>query len=376
MTALRASIRKLLQQAPDPVLILAETSFAGLTETLANWQAEASCWQGPLYDGGPDASVLVVGQSPFTAPWIARIFDQSPAQSPAGKLQTWPVLGGSSRLNVDLVLWDLNPLTAALAQRRGWYIAPKYVEVYVDLQADFDLIVRSRGTRDDLRYINKLDYSFQDLSGDRAFDEFYDTMLLPTVQKRHGALARTVARSETKQLWTDSWALGAFLDGEWVGGSIIPKDEDGTLRWGLVGWRNGDPAIQKKRVVSALVLEIVRRAKADGHKWLNMGSSNPFPDDGPLNYKLRYNGKIVEPSYQVVNRRTANMNARLGVHFDLDKPVAKEILKRCAFFDVSKGHLRTVCWNAKIPSLFRHQVDSGFPWTDLSQEEKCGTRRP
>jgi hypothetical protein len=122
----------------------------------------------------------------------------------------------------------------------------------------------------------------------------------------------------------------------------------------------------KDRLVSALMHEMILRGKNEGYDTLDLGSCNPFVNDGPLNYKLKWGARMSLPKLGYEENQLQGLNSYFSVHVNLDSDGACSMLRHSPILDGHDGHLRAVGWNSPLRSDFKHQVEEGLPWIDLA----------
>jgi hypothetical protein len=204
------------------------------------------------------------------------------------------------------------------------------------------------------------------LRSEAAFHEYFHEMLLPTVNSRHEQLARVSSRDELERVFENGYLLAAYKDTEWVAANLITTTGKREMRSANVGWRGGDERLMKERVVSALVLEMIRRGKDEGFEVLNLGSSNPFVDDGPLNYKLKWGAHMEFPSIGYAEGALHGMRRFLAARFSFHTEAGRAMLQHSPLLEKRHGRLQAIGWRSSLRPDFRHQIDQGLPWVDLA----------
>jgi hypothetical protein len=306
------------------------------------------------------------GESHTFAHWRARVFDEPPSvESLAPRSLREVALRSGVLSDCDVVLYPVNAATARILQAVGWFIVPKYVKCYVDLGRPLGEILRSRDVKNELRLLRKLDYRFEVLREESAFDEWYEQMLLPTQRERHAELAVDDDHDFLLSRFRRGYLLAAYLDSEWVGANLLVPEGGGVLRSANVGWRGGSRALMKQRIVSALLHEVIRHAQCEDYETLDLGGSKAFADDGPLLYKLKWGARMDLPRLVDEAGEPDNLDAMLAMHVNLKSPSAHSILDRMPPIVNLGGRLGVLTWSASPRPELKRQIERGMIWKTL-----------
>jgi hypothetical protein len=296
------------------------------------------------------------------------LFDDANPPKPLGLLRFPDILRLKHGLSHhDLILYPVNPLTEPLFSQWGWFSIPRYVDYVIDLQQPIEKIFQSRNTRNEIRKIRRFKYSFRILRSKSALEEFYDEMLLPTVKKRHKERAYISRFENLEKIFEDGYLFAAYRGSEWVGAELVVCQSNKTLRAANLGWRNGDERLMKDRISSALLVELIKHAKTEGFEFLNLGNSNPFVDDGSLNFKLKWRGKLEIPTPKYEGGTLQGMKGYLAVCINLASKSGRAMLHHNPLLEKRKGVIRAVGWNFPIRPTFKRQIEQGLPWIDLAK---------
>lgn len=347
-----------------------DIAAVSLQDTWHNWRLPAYRVSGLLAGNDGRGSLVYFGNLPQYGVWISRIFSETQEPEPLGSVRLIDVCRhkGSWAKN-DLLLCPVNPLTQALFTYRGWKIIPKYVTCSIDVRKPIAEIFGSRNTKKELRILRKKNYKFRVLSLDTSFEEFYFHMLVPTVMERHGKQAHISSIDKMRTDIEDGFLFAAYLASDWVGASLVIRQNPKVLRAANIGWKHGEEKLLKERIVSALRSELIVYAKEHGYESLDLGSSNPFPSDGPLTSKLKWNAVINLPRIEHNEGKVEGARAFLALSVNLDSPAARSMMKNTPVFERYRGTLRVIGWNAEVPPQFRRMVRNGLPWVNLAEHQ-------
>jgi hypothetical protein len=157
----------------------------------------------------------------------------------------------------------------------------------------------SRSAKANIARIKKGRFGFDVVTGDEWIAEFQRRMFRPSMRGRHGAQAYLDSRRmlATHARGPGGEMLRVFQDGRWVGG-CIGRSTPGGYRLLKLGWLNGDEALLRSGVVSALYWFSFKRAAALGRHRILLGSVTPYLEDGVLLHKSSWGARLsVESRY-------------------------------------------------------------------------------
>ena len=371
--SLKPLLRRVHAVLPDNLRRQINIGSISLQDTLKNWRMPAYRVRAQLPEGKSEGTVLYLGDRPQYASWTHKLFGRAIEPVSLGQFSLLQILGGRTpALTADITLCPLNPWTMPLFAQRGWHVMPLFVNCLVDLRKPMNELITSKGAKDDLRVARRLGYRFDLLQGDKAIHEFFHQMLVPTVKIRHEERAFLSQWQNIERTYQNGVLIGSHLEDQWVGAILLALDEPKTVRIANLGWRNGEDQWLKKGIVAALYNQSFLWAQENGFEWVNLGSSNPFADDGPLNFKLKWGATLMAPELKVANGQIDGAHSFIGVKFDLGSQAAQSFLASTPLLECEEGKLRAIGWNAAIPPQFHRQIDLGCEWVNLA--ESGGTK--
>ena len=162
----------------------------------------------------------------------------------------------------------------------------------------------SRSAKANISKIKRHRFAYDVVDSREWVREFREHMLVPSAHIRHGARASLDSRRKLANYasTTGSELLRVMHDGRWVGASLNESTPAG-YRMRKLGWLNGDEALHKSGVVSALYWFTFQRAAALGHHRILMGSVDPILEDGIFRYKSFWGGRLSKDSRDFSNFR-------------------------------------------------------------------------
>lgn len=365
---LKRFIHKFISILPPHARLLVEVAKVSVMDTVFNWRLPSYLVQGQLAGEGFHGSLVYFGEPHQYLSWSAMLFVDAKPPKPLGPVRLPDILRLKHGLSKnDLVLCPVNPMTEALFSQWGWFSIPRYVEYVIGLQKPIEVLFQSSNIKNEIKRLRRLKYSFKVLHSELALEEFYNEMLLPTVKKRHKERAYISRFENLKKKFENGYLLAAYRGSEWVGAELVVCQSNKTLRAANIGWRNGDERLMKDHINSALLLELIKRAKTEGFEFLNLGNSNPFVDDGPLNFKLKWEGELDIPRVKYEGRELQGVKGFLAAYINLTSESGRAMLHHNPLLEKHNGGMRAIGWNSTVPPTFKRQIEQGLPWVDLAK---------
>lgn len=313
------------------------------------------------------AAIVYFGELPQFGEWTSAILGE--ACSPElVQVVTLPqvLLRKIPGPNADLMLYPVNPLTERLFLRRGWRIVPVYVSSVIRLNDSLEAALRANAKRD-RRLFRKLGLKLVLLKKESDFEEFYTSMLVPTITKRHGVNAHISDYSSLRKVFERGWLLGCYEGNEWLVGRLLAPEGPHRVLAANVGWRHGEEEILRRHIVPASLYGVIEWAATQGFHFFNLGSSSPFVNDGVLNYKLRYNVRLELPQITYEDGILEGARGFVGAHYNLASESGREILHYSPVIEKRAGGPGVIAWRSETPKTFQPLVEKGLPWLDLAE---------
>jgi len=371
--AVKRAVRIGICSLPPRVRLQVDVVIGGLSETYGNWHLPGYRVRGRLHGIEREGQLIYFGELPQYKSWIANFFSDSVAAEPIGTYSLTAIAKRKAALSeCDVLVCPSNPMSRLLITEPGWFVIPKYVKCLIDLHKPIEQLVSRHAVKDDLRIARKKNYRFEVLRHEAAFDQFYHEMFVPTTRIRHEDRANISSLETLKKAFKNGYLLAAYQENEWVAANLMVPQNGNILNWANVGWRWGAEQLMKDRVVSALMFEMLVRGKNEGYDILDLGSCNPFVNDGPLGYKLKWGAEMSLPLLGYDEDRLQGLNSYLSVHFNIESDSARFMLKNSPVMDKHDGHLRALSYDAQPRSDFKRQVEDGLPWINLANPEISG----
>ena len=188
---------------------------------------------------------------------------------------------------------------------------PQFVSMSVELSSseeDFRKTMSSSALSD-LRVIRRGNYDYAVHRDANWAEEFFTTFHEKAIAGRHRREAMVMQRREIIESVSErGWEfLCVTRDSQCLAAVLCHLESDG-YHMARIGWREGDAALVKEGVLSAVYWFSMRRARELGAQRLLLGGSPPYLEDGLFRYKAKWNAVLDAP------------NSTFNVHYILLDP--------------------------------------------------------
>jgi hypothetical protein len=262
-------------------------------------------------DGG-EAQIACVGRAKRFEALLARLGARPLAGEPRELSLRSP--GALASLEADLVLVHVHRWTAAAFRREGWYTVPDAVRWHGDT-ATVPPPRPSRSLASDLRKIERCGYTPDIANGARAWDEFFEEMVLPEAYVRFGPDAWVPSRRLRRVLAARGSVHFALREGVRVAG-VGALACPGGLWLPVTGVRGGSSTLVDAGAGSAALMLTLRWALAQGYSRIDGGRTAPFVHDGVARFKRKWGFEpVADPLAHLVAVRTAPACTPLAAFF-------------------------------------------------------------
>ena len=225
------------------------------------------------------------------------IFNESFDETYLGKVWIWRIFLyiWGFRKNYDLIIVESIMRFCNLFKSRSNFVIPSWVSCEIDLGYDIGSQSMSKKTlKNNLRKINRGNFSYSITKDPDDFDFFYYKMHLPYISKRHGDAAIKKRYKDMKKSFENGELLQIKEGQKIVAGVIIDyKIMDSIPRITILGVLRGDFKYVKRGAIIALYYYTIQYLKQKKYEKFSLGLTRPFFSDGVLHYKLNWGAKIV-----------------------------------------------------------------------------------
>jgi hypothetical protein len=264
-----------------PAVLVAHSLFVGLT-----------CLEGVTRAG--EARVLVAGPDPWAFDLPLRLFSSPPKRTTIGKAPLWRLHSALQELagEFDLVVAWLDKTSARVFPQATYLRIPEWVDTGRALPENPASLLRaSDSLARDVRVArqNGLETTLSTSLDD--FDDFYESMYVPFIQKRHGSLARLRNKISLRNCFRRGGLVWLSHQGKHLAGLVfeLSKDTVSTRAYAMCQSYIG-PA--KKGVATTLYYRAFTHATECGCRVLDLGGCRACLTDGVLHYKRKWDVRL------------------------------------------------------------------------------------
>jgi hypothetical protein len=227
-------------------------------------------------------------------------FGNSCRENYLGKKWLWGLMKviRKSKFNPSLFIFNVPYLFRIFSQSMGYIYIPCFINGETDISTEYSSIFKNKNTslKSDISKIkkNKLDYEVT--QNPSELYNFYYNMHLPYIKKTHGnesviASYDFVIR-EIDKGGHFSCLLLIKKENERIAGILLGQRKN-KAHLLILGIKDGNLDYVKDGVIGALFVFSIRHAQEKGFTKIHLGTSRSFLKDGVLQYKRKWNQKIL-----------------------------------------------------------------------------------
>ena len=239
-----------------------------------------------LWTAGHPINLVEVGREKLLQSIGSSLFGELPHPVRQMRRALWSPAAVTEGAAADIVLAEVHRWLAPRFRRAGWVIVPQSVRWQAELAA-LPPKDCSHGLLENLRKIKRQNFELQQSGSEADWKEFFDTMVRPQAQARHGSRAWI----PSGQLMDEFSRVGTLhfitRQGERVAGiCCVPRGD--TLWLAISGVRQGDPSLLRQGASFAVLALTIEWARAQGYRFLDAGRTGPFVQDGLQQFKRKW----------------------------------------------------------------------------------------
>jgi hypothetical protein len=284
--------RSLVTLVEERLLVPTYTSRWGTASVLAHrgmalpLQLIGDVRRRQLQIGGTSIGMIEVGREKLLRPIGTRLFGELPRPVRQMSRALWSPDAVTEGSTADLVIAEVHRWMAPRFRRAGWVIVPQSVRWQGELSA-IPPKDCSHGLLDNLRKVRRQNFTLQQAGLSPDWAEFFDTMVAPQAQVRHGSSAWMPSRQLMEEFAQVGILHFVMRGRERVAGiCTVPRGD--TLWLAISGVRHGDPDLLRQGASFAILALTIEWARAQGYRFLDAGRTGPFVHDGLQQFKRKW----------------------------------------------------------------------------------------
>lgn len=227
------------------------------------------------------------------------LFVQEPVEREIGRVPVWNLGERHLSTNTDLTIIESSKYLIRRLPNTNAITLPFRVQFILDLNGEWEDVerrFRKDARRNDVRKAQKLGYEYEISHQEADVEMFYHNMYLPTMQKRHGALADLLPKREAHQLLRHGSLFLTKRDGAYVAGGLCIVRE-GILEFREMGVLGGDNQLMREGAVGAMNYLRIRWAHKEKYRGVNFGDCWPY-FSGISSSKRKWGAAVSIPSHE------------------------------------------------------------------------------
>jgi hypothetical protein len=189
----------------------------------------------------------------------------------------------------DLYFVEINRLYARAYRRAGYFTIPEWVEFGREVVEDESAryAAASKSLRTDLRAVRNAAFEVAISRAEADFEVFYQRMWLPYISNRFGDGAITKPRQRLKKDFRAGFLILLCRAAEPVAGALVRVDGE-RVSLTTLGVLDGSPELLRSHVSGVIDYHLHAWAAANGKRYINVGHTRPFPQDGVFFNKRKW----------------------------------------------------------------------------------------
>ncbi|NJN92876.1 MAG: GNAT family N-acetyltransferase [Anaerolineales bacterium] len=303
--ALPPPIQPLLHESKEIILTLSEPYL-----TVYQWQGQSR--------GGP----LRVNYAGFeyARPYLkSMLFISEPEETEVGRVPLWQPSRFSHLPDSDLSYVVAGKRLVGQLPRQNSLVLPFWTRTALDIRgewAEVEQRFREDARRNEVRKAKKFGYSYV-ISYDRAdFENFYYTMYLPMMQRRHAVVDLLLTFEEAYEYFQRGMLLRVKRDGRYVAGGVCYPEQK-VLYFIMIGVLDGDEQLMREGAVAAINYSRIQWAHEQGYEAVDFWGSRPYMT-GLFLYKRKWGVTVSVPP---------NRYERIWLQVRRDTPAVRQFFK-------------------------------------------------
>jgi hypothetical protein len=222
---------------------------------------------------------------------IRSVLREHSSQRSAGAEWVWRLSRQAQQQDADLIIVAGLPYSVyRLMKFPKAFFVPRWIDVELDFQAAWERLRTSTYLRKELKKIQTHHFEYEVTRDAELKQLFYHRMHVPYITNRFGESA--ILRSYSTMMESaDCDLLLIKYRGEYIAGSVL-EYRCGAARARILGVVDGRRDYVRIGAISAIYYFELHYLSGRGYTKMHRGRSWPFVDDGALQYKLRWGGRI------------------------------------------------------------------------------------
>ncbi len=284
----------LYEAAPQPALDLVGSTFRYALPAM-RLRVPITIYRGASRANAAPATLITAGTNPWLADLRHRFFQgQSDAQQ-AGHYPVWalPEILQRYESTADLIVARVDRFTSRVIFPAEYLPIPEWIDGFIELPDDPQVLFRNNSVRDDVRRIRKGTATCRVSRDEADFDRFYHEFHVPFVSRRHGELVHVRNIQRLRRMFRRGGLLWIERDGRRLAGLLFELRR-GSFRMVVAGMDHDDAQLMHDRIPSAMYYHGILLAHQLKCRRVDLGGIRPLLNDGVLLFKRKWSAHLMD----------------------------------------------------------------------------------
>ncbi len=242
-------------------------------------------------------SVFYAGSKENKNYLINLILDKPNQENYIGKIWIWGILKNinEKKFNCSLMVVEAPKYFSLFSITKKWFYIPCWISGEIDISNEISSLITNASLKSDIRKIKRNYLSFESTNEIFQLYDFYHNMYLPYITEAHDDEAIVKEYDFIKEEFKNCDLILVKSREEYIGGCLIRYTGESARLW-CIGIKNGNRDYLQRGVVGALYYFSFCYLKDKGFKKVELGDTRSFFKDGVLQYKKKWDMRIVSAS--------------------------------------------------------------------------------
>ena len=247
-------------------------------------------------DGADGPKAIGVSLTPIGG-LHSELLAQWPSERATKDTPFWRVGAKGLKKSADLVVVEGPMLFIKTLPRHNALILPRSVAHTLDVTGGWQDVCRRfhKSVRtNELRRFRKYDYHFEKSTNTGHFEHFYESMYLPTMNRRHGSAAILASKTKAFEFFENGFLLRVFKSGSWVSGALCERRASG-LRLCELGVLESNDALIHEGAMGAAYIGAIQAANSMKCHKINLTVTASLLSNSIFQHKRRWGTSVSLP---------------------------------------------------------------------------------
>lgn len=252
--------------------------------------------RGPTRHSERSGTVVVAGLQPWADYLPRRFFAGAPQREVVGAVPVWalPSFLKGLAVDADMTVARVDRVSARLFFIDGYLVVPESIGCRLSLPVDLDKLAHaSSSVKEDLGMLRRERFTKEVSHREKDCEEFYSSMYLPFVKKRHGEFAVIHNLHQLRRKFRRGGLIWLRRGDHRIAAALFEQQGD-VFRGVALGTAGGDLTLMKQGALAALYIFEIKCAEEGRCASIDFGGTPPILNDGLLRFKRKWGVQLVD----------------------------------------------------------------------------------